>query len=257
MATRKTITKKLRFEIFKRDNFTCQYCGKSAPEVVLEVDHINPVANGGDNDILNLVTSCYDCNRGKGARELTDNQMLEKQKEQLKELNEKRNQLKMMVKWKEELSKLEDEQVDECEKLMSIWNAGLSDAGRNDFKKWIKRYGFKEVYETFGISLQQYIETDKEGKVDENSLNKAINYFSKIINNKKKQEENPLISKLYYIKGIIRNRRMLYNENRLMRFLYSIKHDEISIEEITDLAKTCASWSDFWEVVNDTYEGGW
>ncbi len=64
---RKAIPKSVRFEVFKRDNFTCQYCGRKAPDVVLEVDHINPVANGGENDILNLVTSCRDCNSGKGA----------------------------------------------------------------------------------------------------------------------------------------------------------------------------------------------
>lgn len=62
---RKSITKKLRFEVFKRDNFTCQYCGKNPPGVVLEVDHIQPVAGGGTNDINNLITSCFDCNRGK------------------------------------------------------------------------------------------------------------------------------------------------------------------------------------------------
>jgi len=63
---RKTISKKKRFEIFKRDGFTCQYCGKKPPDVVLEIDHINPIKNGGDNDDMNLITSCYECNRGKG-----------------------------------------------------------------------------------------------------------------------------------------------------------------------------------------------
>ena len=43
MAKRKGISKKTRFDVFKRDSFTCQYCGKSAPDVVLQVDHINPV----------------------------------------------------------------------------------------------------------------------------------------------------------------------------------------------------------------------
>lgn len=50
MSKRKSISKKLRFEVFKRDSFTCQYCGKMAPDVVLEVDHINPVASGGENN---------------------------------------------------------------------------------------------------------------------------------------------------------------------------------------------------------------
>lgn len=71
---RKPIGKKLRFEVFKRDCFTCQYCGKNPPEVVLWLDHINPVTNGGSNDIKNLVTSCRSCNIGKGSRILTDKQ---------------------------------------------------------------------------------------------------------------------------------------------------------------------------------------
>ena len=70
MAKRKPISKKLRFEVFKRDSFTCQYCGKSAPDVVLHVDHIKPVKEGGTNDITNLVTACADCNLGKGARKI-------------------------------------------------------------------------------------------------------------------------------------------------------------------------------------------
>ena len=58
---------KLRFSVLRRDGFTCQYCGKSAPNVLLEVDHIKPRSAGGGNEDTNLVTSCRDCNRGKGA----------------------------------------------------------------------------------------------------------------------------------------------------------------------------------------------
>ncbi len=71
MATkRKGISKLTRFEIFKRDGFTCQYCGSTPPAVLLEVDHIVPVAEGGRTDNENLTTACFDCNRGKAARSL-------------------------------------------------------------------------------------------------------------------------------------------------------------------------------------------
>ena len=66
MPKRKPISKKARFDIFKRDAFTCQYCGGKPPAVVLEVDHITPVVGGGTNDEYNLITACFDCNRGKG-----------------------------------------------------------------------------------------------------------------------------------------------------------------------------------------------
>ncbi|QUT07939.1 HNH endonuclease [Sphingobium phenoxybenzoativorans] len=67
---RKAISKTARFEVFKRDGFTCQYCGNHPPHAILEVDHIIAVAAGGENDEDNLVTACFNCNRGKAARSL-------------------------------------------------------------------------------------------------------------------------------------------------------------------------------------------
>ena len=68
---RKAISKTLRFEIFKRDGFKCQYCGSTPPKAVLHVDHIIPVAKGGGNTDGNLTTACSVCNGGKGVRDLT------------------------------------------------------------------------------------------------------------------------------------------------------------------------------------------
>jgi len=57
---------KLKRLIFKRDNYTCQYCG--AENVTLECDHFYPIALGGDNSDRNLVTACVPCNRAKGKK---------------------------------------------------------------------------------------------------------------------------------------------------------------------------------------------
>jgi hypothetical protein len=73
---RQNISKRLRFEVFKRDLFTCQYCGRRAPKVVLFCDHVVPIAKGGQNAITNLTTSCLDCNSGKSAIELSDDALL-------------------------------------------------------------------------------------------------------------------------------------------------------------------------------------
>lgn len=69
-AARKSIGKKIRFEVFKRDAFTCQYCGAHPPDSILHVDHIVPVALGGGNEVENLITACAPCNLGKGATSL-------------------------------------------------------------------------------------------------------------------------------------------------------------------------------------------
>lgn len=70
-AQRKSLSKRVRFEVFKRDGFACQYCGAHPPAVLLHVDHIVAVANSGGNEIDNLVTSCDACNLGKAAVPLT------------------------------------------------------------------------------------------------------------------------------------------------------------------------------------------
>jgi hypothetical protein len=62
---RKSIGKRLRFEVLKRDGFRCVYCGKAPPEVTLQVDHVIAVANGGVTEIGNLAASCQPCNAGK------------------------------------------------------------------------------------------------------------------------------------------------------------------------------------------------
>lgn len=71
-----SLTPSVRFRILQRDDFTCRYCGRKAPNVVLEVDHLHPVSKGGVNAFANLVTACYACNQGKRDSLLTEEQVL-------------------------------------------------------------------------------------------------------------------------------------------------------------------------------------
>ena len=61
------VSKRLRYEILRRDNHTCRYCGAAAPDVPLRVDHVTPVALGGTDEPTNLATSCEPCNSGKSS----------------------------------------------------------------------------------------------------------------------------------------------------------------------------------------------
>ncbi|WP_329390114.1 HNH endonuclease [Streptomyces sp. NBC_01716] len=61
------VSKRLRYEILRRDSHTCRYCGATAPDVPLRVDHVTPVALGGTDTPDNLVTSCEPCNSGKSS----------------------------------------------------------------------------------------------------------------------------------------------------------------------------------------------
>jgi len=61
------VSTRTRFEAFKRDDFKCCYCGRGTPDVVLEIDHIVPRCDSGTDELENLATACWECNRGKGA----------------------------------------------------------------------------------------------------------------------------------------------------------------------------------------------
>jgi 5-methylcytosine-specific restriction endonuclease McrA len=68
---RRTIPKSKRFAVLMRDDYTCQYCGRSAPDVELHVDHRVPLSRGGSDAVANLATACIDCNLGKSNRFVT------------------------------------------------------------------------------------------------------------------------------------------------------------------------------------------
>ena len=59
------VSKRLRYEILRRDNHTCRYCGAAAPDATLTIDHVVPVSLGGSDAPSNLVAACADCNAGK------------------------------------------------------------------------------------------------------------------------------------------------------------------------------------------------
>jgi HNH endonuclease len=62
-----SVSKRLRYEVLRRDNHACRYCGAKAPDAILTVDHVVPTALGGSDDPGNLVAACKDCNSGKSS----------------------------------------------------------------------------------------------------------------------------------------------------------------------------------------------
>lgn len=59
------VSKRTRYEVLRRDNHTCRYCGEAAPDVKITIDHVTPTALGGSDKPDNLVAACKDCNAGK------------------------------------------------------------------------------------------------------------------------------------------------------------------------------------------------
>jgi 5-methylcytosine-specific restriction endonuclease McrA len=62
-----------RREVFIRDHYTCQYCGRQGHD--LTIDHVVPKSKGGDHTWENLVSACKPCNHRKGGKSLRDARM--------------------------------------------------------------------------------------------------------------------------------------------------------------------------------------
>ena len=62
-----------RREIFIRDDYTCQYCGRNSHD--LTIDHIVPRSRGGGHSWDNLVSACKSCNHRKGGKSLSQARM--------------------------------------------------------------------------------------------------------------------------------------------------------------------------------------
>jgi len=252
MTERKAISKKIRFEVFKRDRFTCQYCGRSAPDIILNIDHILPVSKGGENDITNLITSCFDCNSGKKDRLLSDSETIKRQKAQLDELQERRDQLKMMMQWNRELLNIEKEYLNEANifwgELVSPYY--LTEHGEKELQKLIDKFGLSEVLECMRISTSQYLECDDNNKFTQESVNKSFEYISKIATFRKLSLNKPYIRDLYYIRGILRKRMNYVNNWQSIQILEKAYKNGIDIDRLKSIAIESPSysrWRDYME----------
>jgi len=169
---RTAISKKIRFEVFKRDNFKCRYCAAKPPLAPLEIDHILPVSKGGKNNIENLVTACFDCNRGKS------NILLNNKNEAIEDAV---NRLKLAKKQHREFLKLiEDEEnvINELiDKVEDIFNHHFKFYFSPKFRISVK--GFLKH-----LSLSELIEAMERACSKMHNEEKCLKYFCGICWNK-------------------------------------------------------------------------
>jgi len=255
-----SISKRTRFEVFKRDKFTCLYCGKKAPDVILEVDHINPKCKGGPDGILNLVTSCYECNRGKGGIRIDDQSALQKQRTQIELVQEKREQNELMLKWRESLVDLDRDTLRQVVEYINnkISPFHLKENGKRTFEKLINKFSLADILDAIDLSARKYLQYDSSDKLTQESVEDFIDKIGGILTIKNRP---PVDQKLAYIKGICRNRfdywdrekcSIILNEyvNALKNYGYTEQQILDDLEnELEPKAKEAHNWSEWKSLV--------
>lgn len=249
MTVRKAISKTLRFEVLKRDSFTCQYCGATAPDVLLEIDHVIPVASGGPTDILNLVTACTECNRGKRDRKLSDTSAVKKQRARLEEQQAKIEQLEMLVQWQRDLAELNQH---ELAVVVNFWLElvhpyRLTFTAIEQLRKMLHTYSVQEVLEAMHASVRAYARFDKDDLVmTPESVETAWQKVGAICATRRRERDNPWLKDVYYIRKILTNR---FGGNvdpiKSMAFIQECLELGVNPDTLTLLAKTARHWPHF------------
>ncbi len=151
---RTPLSKKRRFDVFKRDGFVCQYCGSTPPAVVLEVDHLTPVSDGGGNEIDNLISACFDCNRGKGADGLHVAPLSVAKRTAL--IRERELQVQEYEAALSEARRLADERIDWVSDIFAATlGCDLTDTGRNSVRLFLERLPPSEVLEAAELACHR------------------------------------------------------------------------------------------------------
>jgi len=261
---RKPLSKKIRFEVFKRDSFTCQYCGRKSPDVILHVDHLDPVAKGGTNDILNLVTSCEECNQGKSDIPLSDNSVVEKQRKQVEAIQERREQMEMFFKWKKSLEKLDEQEIDLLVNYINnlISPFSLSEQGKANLGNLAREFSVQDIMEAVPKG-KKYLKTNNEGEFNEESVVTFLKKLGGIIANSRK---TPIDAKLSHIRAIGRNSFAYWDDSRGYILLndyvkarkrqgYSEGQILVDLDsEVIPRTKSARNWSEWTTIIEELSE---
>ena len=167
--------KRLRFRVFERDNFTCQYCGKRPPEVILHVDHVYPVSKGGKGEIENLITACADCNLGKATLEL--GKAPKKVSRNSEDLQEKYEQLKAFYNLQKKMDFMRKEMISDLQDYwLELWEHEMDGQRVASLKRFMVVFSVNEIKEAMDIAKSKGMwESD------------AFKYTCGILHNKLKQ----------------------------------------------------------------------
>jgi 5-methylcytosine-specific restriction endonuclease McrA len=224
---RQALSKKTRFEVLKRDRFTCQYCGAKAADTLLSVaeletpdaaadpdaavrlhvDHIIPRALGGADHVANYVTACEACNLGKGARRLDDQSAVRLQHDEIDRRAAHLEQLALQAAYHREV--IERAQTEESV-AVAAFNDAISEHGRilsptgeKSVRRVVRKYGLDATLDAVRIAASQYL--DRPRVEPDDAIDLALRKLGGICHVRRIEAADPAKAELYRIRGLLIN----------------------------------------------------
>ena len=149
-----------------------------------------------------------------------------------------------MFEWQKALMGLDDEVITQ---LSDFWSEvvpgySLNENGRKSLKKLKRKYEIDEIMRAMKIASEQYLRFE-DGSPTRESVEEAWSKISGICVNKRLEKENPNLSRLYYIRGILRKRLSYCNENMAIQLLKEALELNASLDSLEEHAKSVRNWT--------------
>jgi hypothetical protein len=168
----------------------------------------------------------------------------------MEELQERRDQLEMMMMWRKGLRALNDETV---ARLCAYWDDltpgwRVTDNAKLTMKKWLRSFSIEELTQSMDISAIQYLQRNKTGKCTKESVELAFNKIPGICRIEQISKEQPEIKELYYIRGIVRKRMpWYYDDTKALQLLREGAAAGVPLSVLRQIALTASHWTEFRE----------
>jgi hypothetical protein len=139
----------------------------------------------------------------------------------MEELQQRREQLEMMMEWRRGLRDLSTESV---EMLCQYWNdlaPGwiVSENGKRTVKKWLSHYSVEEITTAMDKAATSYLRFNADECCTDESWTDAFGKIPAICRLDRLGKEQPDLKELYYIRGIARKRCNYFNDGTAIQLL--------------------------------------
>lgn len=156
-------------------------------------------------------------------------------------------EIEKMKNYAEDLFNTDKQVIDiVCDFWYSGTTATLTETGKANIRKLLKRYKFEEVLRAMKMSMS-YIVYNTDDNPEFESIEKAYNKITTICNANRSDIKYEGDLKLVYIKGIIKKRLEIddySSDAEIITLLRNTESKEVSREELRDISKTITSWTD-------------
>ncbi|HYE90632.1 MAG TPA: hypothetical protein VEA38_06430, partial [Terriglobales bacterium] len=194
---------------------------------------------------------------GKGDRLLDDNAVLEKQRRQLEELQERREQIEMMLEWKQGLRELDEHTVQRVAEYINaaIKPAIVNEHGLATIRRMLHRYSVDDVTAATDISAKQYLRLGDDGKPTGESISKVFDFIWRIARVRHEERDKPYLREIFYTRGIVRRRCGYFDESYALDLLLQAYELGAEMLLLKQMARECRNWSswknDMLELIDD------